>query len=179
MLVLCFELQYNTQNVSIIVINALIKWTFFYNWLSRTLRFLINHRLELMTSTPLNYVCYSYTEWTMNSKVGLLFGHFFKGSLKKQTTLLLVLLWTLCKYSFIIQAHRISAARQITTMWTVRIWLWKEILTPILNVTSADYTINFNFCCLTLPCFPKQSVMVKCFHLQNLRKLICVLVFAR
>ena len=110
----------------------------------------------------------------MNSKVGLLFGHFFKGSLKKQTTLLLVLLWTLCKYSFIIQAHRISAARQITTMWTVRIWLWKEILTPILNVTSADYTINFNFCCLTLPCFPKQSVMVKCFHLQNLGKLICV-----
>ena len=113
----------------------------------------------------------------MNSKVGLLFGHFFKGSLKKQTTLLLVLLWTLCKYSFIIQAHRISAARQITTMWTVRIWLWKEILTPILNVTSADYTINFNFCCLTLPCFPKQSVMVKCFHLQNLGKLICVKLF--
>ena len=53
----------------------------------------------------------------MNSKVGLLFGHFFKGSLKKQTTLLRVLLWTLCKYSFVIQAHRITAARQITTMW--------------------------------------------------------------
>ena len=56
MLVLCFELQKKKKNVSIIVINALIKWTFFYNWLSHTLRFLINHRLELMTGTPLMYV---------------------------------------------------------------------------------------------------------------------------
>ena len=51
----------------------------------------------------------------------------------------------------------------------------RKFLHPFLMwLNSADYTINFNFCCLTLPCFPKQSVMVKCFHLQNLGKLICV-----